>query len=78
MMFDQIHNQLLQEQKLLYEEKIEHIRRVNEISKEIENIESKIVRKCLEYHETHDFVYEREEGMYGESFQICTRCGFTN
>ena len=60
MMFDQIHNQLLQEQKLLYEEKIEHIRRVNEISKEIENIESKIVRKCL------------------ESFQICTRCGFTN
>jgi hypothetical protein len=78
MTFKQIHNQLLQKQKRLYEEKNEHIRRLNEINKEIEKNESKIANKCIEFYETHDYVYERDDGMYGESYNICSRCGFSN
>ena len=48
-----------------------YIRRVNELEKLIKEYEDKICIECK-----HEFVTEREDGLYGELWDTCKKCGY--
>ena len=41
----------------------------------LENIKYELINSCYNCH-GHDFVPEREPGMYGELFHVCCICGY--
>ena len=41
--------------------------------KELEDIEKKIISYC--YKQGHEWIKETENSMYGETFNVCKKCG---
>lgn len=54
----------------LYEYRLELTNKLNMINREIDKLEKEKVESC-----NHNFVSEREEGMYGGKFWKCSICG---
>ena len=50
---------------------------LNNINEEIITIEKDIVNNCLHHFDQHNYIEEREDGMYGEVFRVCNRCNNT-
>ncbi len=75
--FENKHNQFLLKQKNLYKKKLEYIQMLNNINEEIITIEKNIVNNCLHHFDQHNYIEEREDGMYGEVFRVCNRCNNT-
>tara|TARA_B100001287_G_scaffold276856_1_gene290160 strand:- start:3844 stop:4092 length:249 start_codon:yes stop_codon:yes gene_type:complete len=65
---------LLIEQKKLLQTKISYADRLSKINEELRKIEIDISNTCIEEFGNHDYIEERESGMYGERFYICSRC----
>lgn len=62
----------LKQQRELCQQKIyEYEDKINETKNIIKQIDLHIRNKCPK----HNWVTEREEGMYGEKFTYCTICG---
>tara|TARA_B100000035_G_scaffold306358_1_gene308316 strand:- start:362 stop:598 length:237 start_codon:yes stop_codon:yes gene_type:complete len=75
MEFEESHKQLLEERIKLYEEKRELQEKIREIDILLEKKEKEIENNCLEYNNSHDWRYEREQGPYGAMCRICVNCG---
>ena len=54
----------------LYKYRMELINKINMIDREINKLESDKMKTCK-----HNFIGEREEGMYGEKIWKCSICG---
>jgi hypothetical protein len=67
---------LLAEQKKLLKAKIACADRLTQLNDELHKIHNDIARACIEEFGSHDYIEEREDGMYGERFYICSRCNF--
>ena len=67
---------LLAEQKILLKAKIACADRLTQLNDELHKIHNDIARACIEEFGSHDYIEEREDGMYGERFYICSRCNF--
>ena len=67
---------LLVEQKNLLKAKIACADRLTQLNDELHNIQNDISNACVEQFGSHDYIEEREDGMYGERFYICSRCNF--
>ena len=65
---------ILHKQKELYSEKINVHNRLNNIINQLNEIENKLSQACFDAFGNHDYIEERESGMYGERFYICSRC----
>ena len=65
---------LNKEKNKLMNDKINYLRIVKTIEKEIENKEIEISRICKSVNNGHDWITERESGPYGESFTFCKQC----
>ena len=57
-------------------------RKIIKCNQEIENIMSKIeklddiiVNQCIDTHGEHNYIQEREDGMYGNIYFVCKNCG---
>jgi len=74
------HNQkmldLLVEQKKLLETKIACSNRLKKINEQLDKLQYDISKTCIEHFGNHDYIEERENGMYGETFYTCSRCNF--
>ena len=46
-------------------------RNLNILEKELERLTNKIMDDCK-----HEFIIEREDGMYGERWKICKHCDY--
>lgn len=42
----------------------------------LENINHEIIKLCYNNFKGHDFIPENEAGMYGETFYVCSICGY--
>jgi hypothetical protein len=67
---------LLIEQKKLLQVKIACANRLTRIKEDLRKLEINISNTCVEQFGQHDYIEERESGMYGERFYICSRCNF--
>ncbi len=76
MTFEEEQITLLNKQTELHKIKMIYIQRLSNIRDEINNIEKEITSNCLHFFKQHDFIEEREEGIYGETFYICSRCNY--
>lgn len=65
---------LNEEKNKLMNDKINYLRMIKTIEKEIENKEIEISRICKSVNNGHEWVTERESGPYGESFTFCKKC----
>ena len=54
----------------LYGFRLELTNKLNMINREIDKLEKEKVKICI-----HNFIGEREEGMYGERLWKCSICG---
>ena len=54
----------------LYRYRMNLTNKLNLIDMEIDKLEKEKVKLC-----DHNFICEREEGMYGERFWKCNKCG---
>ncbi len=66
---DEINKNLKELIKLKYE----YQDKLNNIEKEISKLETDKINICR-----HEWITEREDGMYGERFTYCRRCGVHN
>ena len=46
-------------------------RNLNILEKELEKLSNKIINEC-----DHEFIIEREDGMYGERWKTCKHCDY--
>ena len=46
-------------------------RNMNILEKELEKLSNKIINEC-----DHEFIIEREDGMYGERWKTCKHCDY--
>ena len=46
-------------------------RNMNILEKELEKLSNKIINEC-----EHEFIIEREDGMYGERWKTCKHCDY--
>ena len=46
-------------------------RNLNILEKELEKLSNKIINEC-----DHEFIIEREDGMYGERWKTCKNCDY--
>lgn len=67
---------LLVEQKQLVETKIACADRLKKINQQLDKLQCDISKTCIEQFGKHDYIEERESGMYGETFYTCSRCNF--
>ena len=42
----------------------------------LENIKNEIIKCCYNNFKCHNFIPENEPGMYGETFYVCSICGY--
>ena len=61
---------VFESKKALVLEKHELQKRLKQIELTLEDLQITIVNNCI-----HEWVTKREEGMYGERYTICKKCG---
>jgi|SaaInlStandDraft_6_1057023.scaffolds.fasta_scaffold05489_1 hypothetical protein len=74
MTFEESRSILLKQKSKLYEEKNRHLNQLTIIKERLMNIEHELTQHCIQFFDKHDYTMERESGMYGETFYICSRC----
>ena len=65
---------LLQQKSELINKKYEYINKVTLIEKEIKRVQEMIYENCKAVNNGHEWIREREEGPYGETFFYCKYC----
>jgi len=65
---------LLAEQKTLLKAKVACANRLTQLNDKLYKIQNDIENACVELFGNHDYIEEREDGMYGETFYTCNRC----
>lgn len=63
-------DKVFEKRNKLVEEKYALQKRLNEIELTLKDLEITIVNNCK-----HEWITEREEGLYGERYTICKKCG---
>ena len=72
--FEKSRSILLKQKSKLYEEKKDYLVQLIIIEDKLMNIEQELTQHCIQFFDKHDYTMERESGMYGETFYICSRC----
>ena len=61
--------------KYLMDKKYEYQIKLNELEVILKNTNNLIIKKCKINNKGHEWITERESGMYGEKFTFCNKCG---
>ena len=67
---------LIKQKQEILEEKSEYERKITELSNMVTSLNHSIYNECGKL--GHEYVTEIESGMYGETYQICKKCGVYN
>ena len=66
---------LLTKKQRLIKEKNDLIKQLEIVKKEIVDNNFDISKQCKKDNNGHNWVNEREEGLYGERYTFCSECG---
>lgn len=58
----------------LYTEKRDYENRISLINKKLKEANVLISKKCIKINGSHEWISEREPGLYGEKFTYCKKC----
>ena len=64
---------LIKQKQEILEEKSEYERKITELSNMVTSLNHSIYNECGKL--GHEYVTEIENGMYGETYHICKKCG---
>jgi hypothetical protein len=70
-------NELKNKQKELIKSKTAIQKKLNDINEQLLNVNFKIIEECGKT-TGHEFVTEREFGLYGKRFTWCKHCDYGN
>ena len=75
MNYQKIQSELLTIRKDLYHELSLHRKKIEKIEEELKKNKEELSNCCITFYGSHLWKNEDEDGMYGERFVVCQRCG---
>ena len=75
MNYQKIKADLLTIRKDLYHELSLHRKKIEKIEEQLKKNKEELSNCCIKFHGSHLWKNEDEDGMYGERFVVCQRCG---